>query len=89
MKTIYLQSRSELSAQMKRQTKIGCTCYRVRTACNCHERKTPKKDTKPQTGFCNPEMYPKANQRNGVLVIENDVAVCMFIQCKACARASD
>ena len=75
MQPIYLQTRAELTNQMKAQIKKGYVCYRVRTICNC---KLQLKDT---------EMYPKSNQRNGVLVINNNTVVCMFVKCKQCNKA--
>ena len=77
MEVKILASRSELTAQMTEQMKHGLTCYRVRVACKC----------KPQSR--NPEMYPRANQRNGVLVIEGDTVKVLYIRCKGCAAETE
>lgn len=74
METIYYKTRSELTGHMKEATANGRTCYRVRSACNC----------KPH--LKNPEMYPNANMRNGVLVIDGNTVVSLLIQCRNCSN---
>ena len=73
METIFVKNRSELTGQMKKATANGRTCYRVRSVCNC----------KPH--LKNPEMYPYSNMRNGVLVIDGNTVVSLFIRCKVCS----
>ena len=67
------KTRAELTGKMQELIKRGFTCYRVRVACNC----------KPQ--LLNPEKYPNANQRNGVLVIDGETVKALFVKCKYCA----
>lgn len=74
MKTIFVKTRSELTGHLKAETAKGCTVYRVRSACGC----------KPN--LKHPEMYPCANMRNGVLVIENDKVTALFVMCKNCSK---
>jgi len=73
METIFVKKRSELTEQMKEATTNSRMCYRVRSACNC----------KPH--LKNLEMYPNANMRNGILVIDGNTVVSLFIRCKVCS----
>ena len=75
METIFVKTRSELTAQMNELMKQGYTCYRVRVACVCYD--------KP---LRNPEMYPRANQRNGVLVIGGNTVISLYVNCKFCSK---
>jgi hypothetical protein len=77
MKTIFVKTRSELTGQMKELIKQGLTCYRVRVGCTC---RPPLK---------NPEMYPRANQQHGVLVIDRNTVKMLLIKCKDCAPETE
>ena len=72
MEKVYLATRSELSDQIINQTSIGFICYRVRASCECRP-------------LLSPERNMRANQRNGVLVIDRDLCTKLFVKCKSCA----
>lgn len=74
METTFFKTRAELTGKMQECINNGLTCYRVRVACEC----------KPQ--LLNPTMYPKNNQRNGVLVIDGNTVVYLYIRCKYCSK---
>ena len=74
MKVIFVKTRSELSEHLKKELANGRTCYRVRSACTC------RPDLK------NPDMYLRSNQRNGVLVIENDTVLFLVVRCRFCSE---
>ncbi len=78
MDTTYLKTRAEITDKMKECTANGYTCFRVRVGCHC-----PDHDTK---GLKNAEAYPKANQRNGLLVIDGDTVVSLFVKCGICGK---
>lgn len=73
MEKVYLPTRIELTSQLISQIAAGYMCYRVRTECQCRPVLT------------SPERNLKANQRNGVLVIEGDTIIKMFVRCKVCS----
>lgn len=54
----YLSTRKELTERLKLYTVNGFICRRVRETCKCHPI------------LSKPEMYPKANQRNAVIVFD-------------------
>ena len=72
MGTIYVSTRRELSAQLANQRAIGATCYRIRTACLCWQPRDVN-------------MYPHANQRNGVIAIIDDRVVAKYVMCRFCS----
>ena len=72
MKTVYFQKRSELTGMMKSEQDNGLTCYRVRTNCDCKK-------------LIDPLIHPRrANQRNGVLVIQDNQVIAKYVRCRTC-----
>ena len=75
METYFVKTRSELTDKLNELKQQGYTCYRVRVPCGCDK---PLK---------NPDKYPHANQRNGVLVIDDDNRVIsLYIRCNVCSK---
>ena len=72
METIYVATRRELTEQLANNRANGATCYRIRTGCRCWEP-------------TDANMYPRANQRNGVLVIVDDRVMAKIIKCRKCS----
>jgi hypothetical protein len=79
MDTIYLKTRAKITEKMNECTANGYTCFRVRVGCLCIDHHSTK-------GLKNPEAYPKANQRNGLLVIDGDKVVSLFVKCGICGE---
>lgn len=75
METIYLTTRKDLTDGMTGYRSMGYTCHRVRLACSCTEYVQDKDMA-----------YHRANQRNGVIVIDGDKVVEVLIRCKSCAN---
>lgn len=70
----FLSTRKELTEKLKLFTVDGLICRRVRETCKCHPN------------LKKPEMYPKANQRNAVIVFdEHEKVKHLFVRCKKCA----
>jgi hypothetical protein len=76
METIFYKKRSELTGKMQELITGGYTCFRVRVDCNCQPHPEPIR-------------YPRANQRNGVLVVENDTIKMLLIRCKPCTPETE
>jgi len=74
METTIFRKRAEMTGQMIELMKQGFTCYRVRVACEC----------KPK--LINPEMNLTAHQRNGVLVIDGNTVIALYIYCINCSK---
>jgi len=73
METIYVSTRKELTEQLANNRANGATCYRIRTGCRCW---APTDEN----------MYPRANQRNGILVINDDRVVAQYVKCRICNK---
>jgi len=70
----YLSTRRELTGKVNLYTDYGFICRRTRETCNC------------RPNLKNPEMYPKANQRNAVIVYGKGGKIRhLFVRCKNCA----
>lgn len=73
MNTIYTATRKALTDQLNKSILEGYKCFRIKHQCQCNPH--PK----------NPEQNIKANQRNGILIIQGDTVKSIFVRCKNCS----
>lgn len=74
MKTTYTATRKELTDQLNSALSEGLKCFRIKHPCEC--RPNPK----------HPEQNLKPNQRNGVLIIQDETVKAIFVRCKFCSN---
>ncbi len=77
MKIIYKATRKEITDKMNEALKQGFEVYRVRRECDC------------KTKIRHPTQNLQSNQRNAILIVQNNEIVKIFIKCKNCTIAQN